>query len=261
MNFENKIHRLVELRSEMDGFPKLVAATRAPLDEKNTGSLIEVISEASCLEEELMNSIGEADVIDGLTDPRSRAVIAELKTKIRLRIEEEMEADLLTMTSEEEGAAWDAVYDLIDSPKELLLNRRRAAVVVSLASIPQRIQEILDEAKTCYITNQRNGAIALGRMMLEHAIIDIGVRLGQFPEPESVEDFYKIYPPYARADLVLGLDSPARRKFRDLYRAGSQVIHSSHEQGVTDVAAFLEEVTRLIGDVCTANHRALQKSR
>jgi hypothetical protein len=126
---------------------------------------------------------------------------------------------------------------------------------------PPRIVEILDEAKTCYITNQRNAAIALGRMMLEHAIIDIGVRLGQFPEPESVEDFYKIYPPYARADLVLGLDSTSRRRFRDLYRSGSQVIHSSHEQGVTDVAAFLEEVTRLIGDVYTANHRALQKSK
>ncbi len=223
--------------------------------------MIEVVSEFVPLEAELLNSIKNADVIDGLVDPRSRPIIADLKRMVRESLDERAEEEPYDMTWEEEGEAWDAVYNLIGTPKEFLLNRQRTASIVALATIPGRIVEILDEAKTCYITNQRNAAIALGRMMLEHAIIDIGVRLGQFPEPESVEDFYRTYPPYARADLVLGLDSPNRRRFRDLYRAGSQVIHSSHEHGELDVATFLEEVTRLIGDVYTANHRALQKSK
>ena len=261
MNLNAQIQRLFDLSKESDEARIKLKALVIPYSDEAMLPYCKLLVERWKLEESLVHPFAQMDddVIDSLNDPRARSVISELMEKSRKNIDTLLrDEDLWEMDQEDENEAWNAVYDLIGSPKEFLYNRRRVRKIVTLASIPKRIRELFSEAKICFITNQTNAAYALGRMMIEYAIMDIGVRLRLFPEPSSVDDFYDKYPPFERANLVLGKGSPYRTRFRDLYNQGSRVIHSSHDRINEDLSTFLEETIKLIGDVYTANHRQLQ---
>lgn len=261
VNLKAQIHRLLELQKERDEALIKLEALGSPNSREAMLPYCKLLVEEWKLEESLIHTFWqmEDDVIDCLNDPRARIVVSKLMEKSRKNIDTLLRDEgFWEMDQEDENEAWNAIYDLIGSPLEFLCNRRRVNKIVTLASIPMRIRELLTEAKTCFITNQTNAVYALGRMMIEYTIIDIGVRLKLFPKPNSVDDFYDKYPPFERANLVLGKGSPCRKRFRDLYTQGSRVIHSSHDRINEDLSTFLEETIKLIGDVYTANHRQLQ---
>lgn len=196
-------------------------------------------------------------IVSGISDPNVRQMIESLIERNRAETLEKLESD-----DEESrdpnylhgGAAWDFVYGL-GTPAEQYLNYNRTTSIVSLAAVPPRIHELLEEARICFATGQGNAVMALGRMILEFAITDIGVRIGRFPQPDSLQDFYKAYPPYERADKLLGTGGPRRDRFRKLYDAGSKTIHSSRESEGSVPLQFLEEVIAFVNNEYAINLR------
>ena len=228
-DLEEQVRRWLDLEEKIENLGKKAKASGKALEKDDSDRLVEHVVEFVTLERRLISTVADGGVIDHLSDPRVRGAVLRLMEKGRDEIDEELSEDPLEMDDEMQDQAWDLVYALIGSPKELLLNRRRISSIVALAEIPERIRELFEEAKICYVTFQQNAVMALGRMMLEYAVTDIGVRLRLFPEPETVDDFYREYPPYERADRVLGKGSGRRQQFRDLYQSGSQAIHHTRQ--------------------------------
>lgn len=274
-DFEEKVRKWMDLEKKIEDLGKKENAEWLTPWKENSKNLLLCMLESDLkdfrhlvehglefvkLERELIALVSDRGVIDHLSDPQARASVLRLIGKSREEIDEKLTEDPLEMDDETADRAWDLVYDLIGTPKELLLNMRRVSAIVALAEIPQRIRELFEEAQVCYVTDQQNAVMALGRMILEHAVTDIGVRLKLFPEPDTVDDFYREYPPYDRADRVLGKGGNRRQQFRDLYRTGSRTIHSSRDLEQAGTADYLEEVIKFIGEVYTVNHHQLRNS-
>ncbi len=207
------------------------------------------------LEKNLIEKIEGSDVIDCLSNPQIRSAVLDLVEKSRGVAEEELDKGELEMDDDLANEAWDFVYSF-GTPKELVLRYRSLSSIVAVTEIPERVSTLVREAKTCYVMGQYIAVMSLGRMMLEYAITDIGVRRGLFPAPDSLEDFYKAYPPFERADRLLNKDGPRRAEFRSLYNAGSKAIHSSHEEPGYSPLKYLEEVLSFVGNEYAINLRA-----
>lgn len=258
--FEQKVREWMQHDAAVQDLGKKARNQGVPLDELDSEKLLDHVVKSVGLRLHLIEMVSHRDVIDDISDPMVRSGVVRLIRESRKSIDRELEDDPLEMDWDTECEAWDDVYALVGSPKEFFLNQRRVSAIVALAEIPARIRELFEEAKTCYVTGQYNAVMALGRMMLEYAVTDIGIRLGRFPEPDSVDDFYRDYPPYERADRVLGTGSPQRKRFRDLYRRGSQAIHSSKDRDQSTGANFLEEVIAFVGEIYTVNFRQLRSN-
>lgn len=124
----------------------------------------------------------------------------------------------------------------------------QAKPLVAVGELPARLQELIAEARRCYAFGQPNAVMTLCRMILEFAITDIGVRIGRFPAPESLDDFYGAYPPKERADKLLGKRSPRRKRFKKLYDAGSKAIHSSTDEAPYSALGYLQAVLEFVSD-------------
>lgn len=196
-------------------------------------------------------------VVDKISDESIRRLVAafmELNAKEALDTLQNEDYEARDPNELHDGAAWDFIYKL-GAPADQYLNYLRTSSVVAAAEIPERIRELLEEARICFAVGQGNAVIALGRMILEFTITDIGVRIGRFPEPDSLQDFYRAYPPYERADTILGSRGPRRETYRRLYDAGSETIHSSRESSGNPPLQFLEDVIAFVNNEYAINLR------
>ncbi|MCG8599008.1 MAG: hypothetical protein MI807_02600, partial [Verrucomicrobiales bacterium] len=133
-------------------------------------------------------------------------------------------------------------------PGDYVQGYLQARPLIATCDLPYRLQEMVGEARRCYAFGQTIAVMALGRMILEFAITDIGVRTGRFPAPDSLDDYYKAYPPFTRADKLLGETGPRRAQFRELYDAGSKSIHSSSEEFSEHPIGYLRKVLDFVSD-------------
>lgn len=133
-------------------------------------------------------------------------------------------------------------------PREYVQAYLKAKPLVAIGELPVRLQELIAEARRCYAFGQPNAVMAVCRMILEFAITDIGVRIGRFPAPESLDDFYSAYPPKERADKLLGRKGPRREKFKALYDAGSKAIHSSTDVSPYSALDYLQAILEFVSD-------------
>jgi hypothetical protein len=118
--------------------------------------------------------------------------------------------------------------------------------LVTSTELPDRIHRLIEEARTCYALKLHHAVMALGRMILETALIDIGVRSGHFSTMKGLQEHYANYPPSERADRLFGKSSPAREEFGTLYDEGSRSIHPSHSPESPDAIGYLTRVTRFV---------------
>lgn len=252
--FEELVGQWTELTAQLEDFKSRVKEA-GTLDAPDfLDNFRAVVLPLLDVEQELRGRVAGSDVIDNLKDSKLRSAVRALVQKGAEAAREELEEGELEMDSATEDAAWDFIYGF-GTPKELLLRYRSLASVVATAEIPKRIHLLIREAKECYVLGQENAVLALGRMTLEYAITDIGVRRKLFPEPASLKNFYDDYPPRNRADLLLGEGGPRRQRFRRLYSAASQAIHPLKDAPDISVLQFLEEVLEFVGNEYAINLR------
>ncbi len=256
--FEDQVKEWMQLVEDIEALGRQIRQSDSPPCEEIFAEVSSKMVDRIVLEARLVEAVSSRAVIDDLTDPRVRGGVMRLVQKGREQIDQEL-SEPWEMDWETECEGIDDIYALVGSPKEWMLRQKRVSNIVALAKIPERIHELLEEAKICYTTGQQNAVMAVGRMMLEYSVTDVGVRLNLFPEPGSVDDYFRKYPPYNRADLLLGEGSSRRQQFRDLYRQGSQTIHSSKDNERGGGEKFLEEVIQFIGEVYTVNHHQLRR--
>lgn len=258
-SLETEIQRWTLLRNRLDELKEEACDSGADSDaDANKSNELDIVrTQFLELTLRLPSLLRGRVVIDGISDKNTRKMIEyviEMNAKEALDTLQDDDYEARDPNELHGGAAWDFVYRLGD-PAEQYLNFIRTSPVVAAVDIPERIRELLEEARICFAVGQGNAVMALGRMILEFAITDIGIRIGRFPEPDSLEDFYKAYPPYERADTILGTGGPRRAKFRRLYDTGSKTIHSSPESSGSVPLQFLEEVIAFVNEQYAINLR------
>lgn len=193
---------------------------------------------------------------------RHEVVISEIgDLKLKARIEALLAENAKDAASELEdiwspdGDAWDEIedkaYDYVRSwvsPKETYLRYQLSKPVVSVTSLPNELLELVEEARRCFAMEQELSVIALGRMILECAMNDIGERAGLFSPRADEQNPYWDYPPSKRADGLFGKGSPRWRRFKRLYRQGSEVIHANRSADRPAPLTFLNEVLQFVSD-------------
>lgn len=168
----------------------------------------------------------------------------------------------LAAENADEAREWDSIPDeRIDElaakllwdwwgPSDYVFRYLQTKPLISVSRLPARLLELVNEARQCYGFGQPNAVMALGRMILEFAITDIGVQKRLFPAPESLKDYYKKYPPFDRADRLLKKGSDGRKDFRKLFNTGSKIIHSSKDRSdaLTDALTYLCNVLEFVSN-------------
>mgnify|MGYP000935196383 CR=1 FL=1 len=254
---ESEIKRWTALRKRLDELKEETSISGTDPDGGKARELEIVRTQLFDLTLRLQGLLRGKGVIDGISDQNTRRMVemlVEMNAKEALDTLQDDDDEARDPNELHGGAAWNFVYNL-GTPAEQYLNYIRTSPVVAATAIPARIHELLEEARICFAVGQGNAVMALGRMILEFAITDIGIRIGRFPEPDSLEDFYKAYPPYERADTILGTGGPRRAKFRRLYDTGSKTIHSSPESSGSVPLQFLEEVIAFVNEQYAINLR------
>lgn len=256
-SLDSEIQLWTELTKRLEEFVKETKDSGKAFEGAVGDELTSLVGQVVDLESRLRSMLRGRGIVDGIPDERTRCMVQKL-------IEKNAAEAVATLVDDDDqardpyelhdGAAWNFVYNL-GAPADQYLNYVRTASIVSHAELPKRIHELLEEAKICFAIGQSNAVMALGRMILEYTITDIGVRIGRLPEPDSIKDFYKNYPPYERADTILGTAGPRRDRFRKLYDAGSKAIHSSRDSGENVPLVFLTEVIAFVNNEYAINLR------
>ncbi|MEM6914929.1 MAG: hypothetical protein AAF491_00080 [Verrucomicrobiota bacterium] len=260
--FEDEVKRWMELGMKVEDLGMKIKGAReagAAVEAEDSDTLIELICEQTVLGLQLREIVTDREIIDDITDPHVRGVVLQLMQKGVEEIDRELGDDPLEMDDEMQNEAWDLLYELTGGPKHLLLNHKRIQAIVALAEIPERLRELLEEAKICFATGQQNAVLALGRMMLETAVVDISERLGLEERRRNLKESYKDYPLYEKRNDLLGKGSDQWKTFKRLYDQGSKAIHSSPQSESSLAAEYLEQVIRFVGEVYTRNYCQLQK--
>lgn len=195
-------------------------------------------------------------VLEGI-DPRVRSDIVKFARQYKKRVSDLLEDGEFEIDDDDEfkNDAWNFVYFDLGGPQDMLLRYRQISTIVTSTTIPTRTKELLEEAKTSYAVGQTHAVFALGRMILEAAVTDIGVRSRRFPEPESLEDFYGEYPPGKRANELLGTKGYRRKEFRQLYDAGSKAIHPSSQSIGIEPLEYLDRVVIFMSNEYAILHK------
>lgn len=215
--------------------------------------ICEAINQYLSAEWHLRRFLQENSVITGVSDHQVRV---ELEALAKKNVDETDDWD--SIDDERLLELEDTLLSDWRSPKEWVLDFLKAQPLISVSQLPVRLQELVIEARKCYAFCQPNAVIALGRMILEFAISDIWDRVGKFEAPES-DDFHSDYKPNKLANFVLGATGPLRKKYRDLYNTGCDVIHSSenHSDGKTDALSYLRDVLEFVADRYAAHSNIL----
>ncbi len=209
----------------------------------------------------LKENYSGAVVIENLADPIRKAKVEKLFSENAAAAAEELQK----LSSSDEGP-WDVLSSEADhysrpwvSPKETYLRYQLSKPIVSITSLPPALHEMVEEARRCYAMEQTLSVIALGRMILECAMNDIGQRTALFSSEGEADNPFWDYPPSKRADDLFGASGPRRDRFKRLYRQGSEVIHSNHSSTRPDCLTFLNEVLQFVGDRYTVHSRQFRK--
>ncbi|MBP6603768.1 MAG: hypothetical protein KA250_18280 [Verrucomicrobiales bacterium] len=254
-SLESDIQQWTALKSRIDEFVKETKESGKDFEGEVFDELAVLIFQFNEVDSRVRSRIRAGGVIDGLPDESTRRTVQALVEKNVREAVDALEEEDRDFDPSDNYEAGDFAASL-GSPEEQYFSYHRTASIVSLAEVPRRIHELLKEARICYAIGQSNAVMALGRMILEYTITDIGVRIGRFPEPDSLSDFYRAYPPHERADKILGTGGPRRDRFRRLYDIGSKTIHSSRDSGGNVPLEFLEEVIAFVNNEYAINLRA-----
>ena len=206
------------------------------------------ISQIVNMEKEgLKEAIRHEVVISEVGDPKRKARIEALLAENAVDVQKQLEEFYRTGdTDDTEWAAWD--FHLAQSPKESYLRYQLSKPIVSITSLPGELLKLVEEARRCYAMEQERSVIALGRMILECAMNNIGERTGLFSPTEDENNPYWDYPPSKRANSLFGQGSPRWRRFKRLYRQGSEAIHVNHVAERPAPLTFLNEVLQFVSD-------------
>ncbi|MCB1065981.1 MAG: hypothetical protein KDN20_24065 [Verrucomicrobiae bacterium] len=195
------------------------------------------------LEFALRRFIQQRETVSEIRDQGARQLLMRLADK---NLDDASDPDFCT--SEENERLQQTLLWEWWGPSDYVRAYLQARPLIAVCELPSRLQELVGEARRCYAFGQMNAVMALGRMILEFAITDIGVRTGRFPAPESLDDYYRAYPPFTRADKLLGNTGPRRTQFRKLYDTGSKSIHSSSQEPGESPIRFLREVLDFVSN-------------
>ena len=246
LTLEEAVERLIELEEEAKQMVAEKKAKGEDLDSEFMKHLMGVTMPLVEYEQVILGRLKRAGAIGNVKNPEVRAVLHRLSEKIDSEVEKELQNDDFEFDSEDEwnDDAWDFVFSQ-GGPKEQYLNYLRISPILTSTDVPTRIVELMEEARSCFANGRMIAVIALGRMILEVAITDIGERKGLISREQSLKDSYRFYPPPPSkvADKLLGKKgSPRREKFRKLYDEGSAEIHSKSGAGVGP----LNYITRVV---------------
>jgi len=199
----------------------------------------EKFEQIDIIENVLRRFLQEQETVDEVKETKARDILVRLSG---LNVDESEHIALDDHQNDlQEAILWDWW-----GPKEHVQRYLSAKPLVAIEKLPGRLKDMVTEARQCYAFAQLDAVMALGRMIIEFAITDIGFRIGRFPAPKSLEDYYDAYPPRERADLLLGKTGPRRNKFRELYNEGSHSIHSSEDADSSVALNYLRDILEFV---------------
>lgn len=249
-----KLHELEsELRAIYGGAEFETNKSLYEFVELKDASHREKFEQLCIIEFALRNFLQQQETIDGIEDQTAHSVFERLSEESATEAED---SDFFLddqIDNLEEAVLWSWW-----GPREHVQRYLQAKPLITVTDLPARLQQLVAEARQCYAFGQPNAVMALGRMILEYAITDIGFRVGKFSNPDTLEDFYKAYPPYERADKLLGSTGPRRNKFRNLYDAGSRSIHSSKDEESRAALEYIREVLGFVSGEYAINKKGME---
>lgn len=258
LSLEETVKKWLALKDQIKAIVGAKKSKAGEYDSEFIDRFLEVSIPMMELEKQIEEALRYSGVIQNIRDPKVRSALLEFSREMEKKVVADLEDDQLDVHSDDDLAdrAWDFVYSL-GGPKEQFLSYLRVAPIIVGTEVPQRISDLMEEARTCFATGQIIAVVALGRMMLEVAISDIGERKGLISREQSLRESYRNYPPppSTTADKLLGpKGSPRRRKFKDLYDQGSAVIHSKRDAGVSPLD-YLKKVVEFVNNEYAINLR------
>lgn len=217
------------------------------------------IAELVELFKELTEKIKSQDIVEEIRDESLRSIAQRIYDK-KIGISESVVSDEDVSFGWAHDDSMDLINEIINdrTPLDLLRTERGLPRLSNTPLIPDRARGLFNEARECVLLDKGNAAIALGRMLLEFTITDIGIRIGQLPDRKTLEQSYADYPPHKQANRILGTGTPRRTRFWEMYNEGSSVIHSSCDASIAGAGLYLARVCKFVEDEYSIHRNQLK---
>lgn len=147
--------------------------------------------------------------------------------------------------------SWFSHYEYIKSLYEI------EVLIVDIA-VPDHLKQFVNEIRKCYAFQQYNAANSLCRTILEIAMRDIGIKIGEIhwsKEDGDTKEFYRQYPPWDMRNKVTKGNDKLRNRIKKLYDELSSLIHGYN----SNVNISIKETLLVIQDIYEHNKPKLDK--
>lgn len=237
MDLERKIEELLSLKATYEGVAdklvvELIDGTPADitLEEK------ECFARYGALREEV-----EALILDhGLVVSDNPRVRQYIKESVAARLKEINDHDGQIEPDEEHRLLYSWFSPWLYCERYLALGH-----LITRYHIPERLGEMIEEARRSYALGHYTAAVAVSRAMFEKAFTDFAVGMRRIPPPKKA-DYFREYPPYKRLDKLVGKRNVLRDSMEKFYAEASAVIHGSTSPNEKEALALLEQAMSFI---------------
>ncbi len=129
------------------------------------------------------------------------------------------------------------------SPAEYVARLAQVNLLIPPFQVPLNLRVFLEEARQCYACGQYSAVQSLCRTILETAVTDIAVRIGDLPAAVWTKNMSGEYPAKKRIELVADTNSA---QVYDHYKDLCQVVHGRDTSATSGPLGSLTKTIRFV---------------